>query len=449
MFASLRISGYWTNRQLFQNEGLSIKLFVLFTLLIAGVLVAKQSRASAQDLKLGLLVRGQLEDHQGISKTKSQAIEESASLPLALVYLEGEFAPRTDIYVALEADDTRLRLQEAYIGYLISPEQGLSESNRLRRIPRNGSIGDNRPLANPLAKPASGMSPDSGLWLHAGRMPETFGLQSQTRPQNLTLLTPSVASSAVTTAGNPEGVRLSSLTDQTTVQFGVFHHRNADVVGDASRPWSGSLRVAARTQPAATGQFQFGLSLGLKDIFVSSRWQESAYQLDTGFRDSALISPVSLFNSESNAIDSEQRGALEFVWHRKGFTIQSESFYRQINAVHDGVDAALNGHYVELSWLTKGEPRNFSRDGILQQPKPVGAWGSFEWIAGVDALNLNRSDTEQMRNYYSWFLGHNWYANPNVKVYSLWRYSKADAVFVSDQEDGYGHGIRLGAQLSL
>lgn len=445
MFASLRISGYWINRQLFQNDALSVKLFILFTLLIAGVLGAKQSQASAQDLKLGLLVRGQFEDHQGISKAKSQAIEESASLPLALVYLEGEFAPRTDIYVALEADDTRLRLQEAYVGYLISPEQGQPDSNPLRRIPRNGSIGNNRSLV----RPASGVSPDSGFWLHAGRMPESFGLQNQTRPQDLTLLTPTVAASAATTADNPEGMRLSSLADQSTVQFGVFHHRNADTVGDASRPWSGSLRLAARTPPAAMGQFQFGLSLGLKDIFVGSRWRESASALDTGFRDSALISPVSLFNSESNAIDSEQRGALEFVWHRKGFTIQSESFYRQINAVPDGVDASLNGHYVELSWLTKGEPRYFSRDGILRQPKPVGAWGSFEWITGVDALNVNRSDTGKTENYYSWFLGHNWYANPNVKVYSLWRYSQADSVFVSDQEDGFGHGVRLGAQLSI
>ncbi|WP_086480426.1 porin [Oceanospirillum sanctuarii] len=449
MFASSRISGYWINRQLFQNEGLSIRLFVLFTLLIAGVLGAKQSQASAQDLKLGLLVRGQFEDHQGISKAKSLALEEAASLPLARVYLEGEFAPRTDIYVALEADDIRLRLQEAYVGYLISPEQGQRDSNRLRRILLHSSVVNNRSVANPASKIASGVTSGSGLWLHAGRMRESFGLQNQARPQDLTLLAPSVASSAATDADNPEGLRLSYLTDQSTTQFGVFHHRNADVVGDASRPWSGSLRLAVRTQPAAMGQFQFGLSLGLKDIFVGSRWQESAYQLDTGFRDSALISPVSLFNSESNAIDSEQRGALEFVWHRKGFTVQSESFYRQINAVHDGVDESLNGHYVELSWLTKGEPRYFSRDGILQQPNPVGAWGSFEWITGVDALNVNRSDTGKTENYYSWFLGHNWYANPNVKVYSLWRYSQADSVFVSDQEDGFGHGVRLGAQLSI
>jgi len=54
-----------------------------------------------------------------------------------------------------------------------------------------------------------------------------------------------------------------------------------------------------------------------------------------------------------------------------------------------------------------------------------------------------------MLNYYSWFLGHNWYANPNVKVYSLWRYSEADAEFTASREQGFGHGIRLGAQLSI
>lgn len=391
--------------------------------------------AATQNLTLGLLIRGQIEDHQGVSKAESQPIEDSASLPLAQVYLEGAFASRSDIYVAFHSDDTQLKLQEAYVGYLTVPEQNSTRaSSSQRRLPLEGR---------------KDLLPDAGLWFHAGRMPESFGLQNQSRPQQLTLLTPFIASSAVTGRDKPEGIRLSYLTDQTTTQFGIFHHRDTHVVGDDSRPWSSSLRLAGRTQPSDSGQLQFGLSLGLKDIFIGSRWQESASPLDTGFQDSALILPISLFNSASNAIDSEQRGALEFVWHRKGLTVQSESFYRQINAVHDGIDASLNGHYVEFSWLTKGEPRYFDRQGVLQQPKPVGAWGSFEWITGVDALNLNRSDSTQMVNYYSWFLGHNWYANPKVKVYSLWRYSKADAQFVSDGRQGFGHGIRLGAELSL
>ncbi|MFG1488258.1 hypothetical protein ABMA58_03280, partial [Oceanospirillum sp. HFRX-1_2] len=85
--------------------------------------------AATQNLTLGLLIRGQIEDHQGVSKAESQPIEDSASLPLAQVYLEGAFASRSDIYVAFQSDDTQLKLQEAYVGYLTVPEQNSTRAS--------------------------------------------------------------------------------------------------------------------------------------------------------------------------------------------------------------------------------------------------------------------------------------------------------------------------------
>ena len=413
----------------------------LSALLVLGIAQTAWAAKANQDLELGMLARVQLEDHRGISQAETLSLQEAAGLPLFRVFLQGQLAPRAEIYVALHADDIRLQLAEANVGYLLTPQPASALSD-----PRTGR-GSVRSTAFRGAGQRSDTAP--GFWLHLGRMPESYGLQSQTRPEDRILSASHIASSQLANHRYPEGIRLSQLSDDVTTQLGIFRDHQVSVVSSDDQPWSAALRLAGRSALTDYGQFQVGFSLGLKDIFVGSRWRETDMALDEGFAHSALISPVSLFKTEANAVDSEQRGALEFVWHRKGFTLQTESFYRQINAVHDGVDASLNGHYVELSWLTKGERRAFNNRGILNHARPQGAWGSFEWVAGVDSVTMHRSDTDASSRAYDWFLGHNWYANPNVKLYSLWRYTDAGAAFTADGNDGYGHGVRLGAQLTL
>jgi len=88
--------------------------------------------------------------------------------------------------------------------------------------------------------------------------------------------------------------------------------------------------------------------------------------------------------------------------------------------------------------------------GALEEPVPQGPWGSFEWFAGVDSVSVYDLDLEQSQRLTTYFLGHNWYANPHLKVTAQWQYlTAASHYFLTAPSDQSGQGLRISSQLKF
>lgn len=285
--------------------------------------------------------------------------------------------------------------------------------------------------------------------LHAGRQPIPFGLQAQTK--TLDLLRGGRAYAVY--LGSPylalDGVQIEGSRNYVVWQAGLFVDSEVDAGAEAPISFSG--RVASRNRETSDLIVQMGLSYNHQSLLNDTSWYIDERYISSGIFDDSLISPYKIYSSGNGlGVSQDRRVGWDALIQRKSFSLQWEVIQREITS-ENSASSAFFGGYAEVAWLMNGARRHYDdQRGILVAPKPKGAWGSFEWFAGFEAMNFKKEISASKDDLRTYFIGHNWYANPNMKVSVQWQYVNADPSFIrSETTEQTGRGILLGLQLSI
>lgn len=288
------------------------------------------------------------------------------------------------------------------------------------------------------------------LIFSVGRQMIPFGLQSQMEGRDLLRGGTAYATALAAPGASLEGVQLEGSRDYIIWQSGIFIDPEKRL-SSSEMPWLFSGRVATRNRETRGLIVQMGVSGSYKELGAESGWHLASSKISVQPFNEFLSSPYSYYSSGNQVATTDKRVGWDAMIQGKTFTVQWEAFQRKVSGETADEASELIGGYGQVSWMRNGQLRKYNdRRGLLEMPDPKGAWGSFEWFAGVEALHFKLASESNRHDLKSYFVGQNWYANKNVKVSAQWQHVSADSSYVRNQKsDGTGRGVSLGLLLMM